>query len=410
MATGLWFLFCELHPNTQLGEMLKSFGNPLAERKGDDCSSSSPASKRSSEAAPRSRAHEDGGREIREDEALAAALSSANIRGQSLGIIGNGEPCIDRHGAEPHVGTGSDDIHVGSRSSFGNSRGWGNADRIENASRYPRNAERGAASGVMNARGAAHEAAHGVTSYPSSSNRGGTSSVGCVVPSACSGGSTCNPATTEPLGVRGCTREEFTSPNVGKGNNGKSSNSVFISGSDEDCQRRKTELQQSPQLYQEHCYNNARSSALPASSAARSPFARVPPSARANGHVDGSIGSNPAASGLCERHSPQADSRRSSDVTRRVSSSSSSISQSQAILASDKECCFPPPLPRPTRGGGVVQEARAFAPAQHLAVLGALLRGEGNDGAAESDSDSEDESGVGRTGSGGQGTQIPSPR
>lgn len=61
--------------------------------------------------------------------------------------------------------------------------------------------------------------------------------------------------------------------------------------------------------------------------------------------------------------------------------------------------CFPPPLPRPTLG--VVQEARAFAPGQHLAVLQALLNGEEGQGdqGFHSDSDSEREE---ETGSGGR--------
>lgn len=67
-------------------------------------------------------------------------------------------------------------------------------------------------------------------------------------------------------------------------------------------------------------------------------------------------------------------------------------------------CCFPPPLPRPVGGGGVVQEARAFAPAQHLAVLRALLDG-GEEGAegnlVGSDSESgEDDERVGGSGGG----------
>ncbi|CAN0239054.1 unnamed protein product, partial [Ectocarpus fasciculatus] len=47
--------------------------------------------------------------------------------------------------------------------------------------------------------------------------------------------------------------------------------------------------------------------------------------------------------------------------------------------------CFPPPLPIPSGAGGV-------APAQHLAVLQALLNeGGGEEGASYSDSDSERE-------------------
>lgn len=59
-------------------------------------------------------------------------------------------------------------------------------------------------------------------------------------------------------------------------------------------------------------------------------------------------------------------------------------------------CGFPPSLPRPVGGGGIVQEARAFAPTQHLAVLRALLDedeaeqacGGGGSSGSESDSDS----------------------
>lgn len=51
--------------------------------------------------------------------------------------------------------------------------------------------------------------------------------------------------------------------------------------------------------------------------------------------------------------------------------------------------CFPPPLPRPALG--VVQEARAFAPSQHLAVLQALLNGEQGQGDTDFDTDSDSE-------------------
>lgn len=58
---------------------------------------------------------------------------------------------------------------------------------------------------------------------------------------------------------------------------------------------------------------------------------------------------------------------------------------------SGSSSCFPPPLPlpRPVRGGGnVLQQARAYAPAQHLAVLRALLAG--GDGEEEDAQDAED--------------------
>eukprot|EP00903_Cladosiphon_okamuranus_P013971 g12992.t1 len=69
--------------------------------------------------------------------------------------------------------------------------------------------------------------------------------------------------------------------------------------------------------------------------------------------------------------------------------------------------CFPPSVPRAAGAGGVVQEARAFAPAQHLAVLQALLNGdeEQGDRGFQSDSDSEREE-AGALGNAGVGGSV----
>lgn len=58
------------------------------------------------------------------------------------------------------------------------------------------------------------------------------------------------------------------------------------------------------------------------------------------------------------------------------------VSTSSSLGAGDG--CFPPPVPLPRPGGSILQQARAHAPAQHLAVLRALLDG-GDDGAGEGD-------------------------
>lgn len=63
--------------------------------------------------------------------------------------------------------------------------------------------------------------------------------------------------------------------------------------------------------------------------------------------------------------------------------------------------CFPLPLPRPAGACSVVQEARAFAPAQHLAVLQALLNGEEEQGDKDFHSDSDSEREESSAGGGG---------
>ena len=99
---------------------------------------------------------------------------------------------------------------------------------------------------------------------------------------------------------------------------------------------------------------------------------------------------------------------------RRASAASESFA-SVSASSSEGFGCFPPPLlPRPAGGGGgcgggVLQEARACAPAQHLAVLRALLDGDEEEQRAavawsDSDSDGErDRNGEGQTGGGGSG-------
>lgn len=95
------------------------------------------------------------------------------------------------------------------------------------------------------------------------------------------------------------------------------------------------------------------------------------------------------------------------DLPRNNSSTVGGSSSSNALHANMGTRCFPPPLPSPAVG--VVQEARAFAPGQHLAVLQALLNGEEGQGdkGFHSDSDSEREEGADGGGAAtGEGKEV----